>query len=67
MSLGEIKRTARFPAVQGPDYGAKTCSFVCSFESSFEYFSNSFVKEVSSLEYPRNFRQLLPNLGRGVG
>ena len=46
MSLGEIKRTARFPAVQGPDYGAKTCSFVCSFESSFEYFSNSFVKEV---------------------
>ena len=26
----------------GPDSGAK----ICSFESSFEYFSNSFVKEV---------------------
>ena len=31
---------------QGPDSGAKMCSFECFFESSFEYFSNSFVKEV---------------------
>jgi len=31
---------------QGPDYDANFWSFKKSFENSFEYFSNSFVKEV---------------------
>ena len=54
---------------QGPDSGAKFCSFENSFESSFEYFSNSFVKEVFKGAFKGAFKgtQVLhQNRGPGV-
>ena len=55
--------------VQGPDSGAKICSFECSFESSFEYFSNSFVKQVFKGAFKGVFKEatfLHQNRGPGL-